>query len=99
MCAAILLDSVGGSLNAGAIAGGVIGVLIGVILAIIIVVVIIFALSAVRKKESSGKCMELAVGSLHVAIETIPVLKLLPNNYTMYTQTERYYMYTVKNAV
>ena len=82
MCAAILLDSVGGSLNAGAIAGGVIGVLIGVILAIIIVVVIIFALSAVRKKESSGKCMELAVGSYRDYSSVKIITKQLYNVYT-----------------
>ena len=52
---AATLDSVGGSVNIGAIAGGVTGALIGVILTIIIVMVIISAVLTFRKKESSGK--------------------------------------------
>ena len=47
----------------GAIAGGVTSALIGVILTIINVVVIIFALSVVRRRKSSGKCVLNIIGT------------------------------------
>ena len=70
---AVALDSVGGSVNIGAIAGGVTGALIGVILTIIIVMVIIFALSAARKRDSGGK----RFCGLTTCIVTGAVLKLI----------------------